>query len=208
MAVAESALCAQVATDAALNRNDSSTTEPTAAPRAAGRLGHVDLTETQFRAKVRLVVNIGRGQSTATRSGDSDESITQLPLDAVPRLLPRPGVAQGDETDRPSPFGPSTRTTAQQLYSQCTEQTQANGLDRNQAIALLEANGVHENERLIDGVFATCDAHATGRLKLAAFTEFYSVVSMRTRQRERREKRVKLAEERATMHADGGYMMP
>ena len=96
---------------------------------------------------------------------------------------------------------------AQQLYSQCTEQTQANGLDRNQAIALLEANGVHENERLIDGVFATCDAHATGRLKLAAFTEFYSVVSMRTRQRERREKRLKLAEERAAMHADGGYMM-
>ena len=64
---------------------------------------------------------------------------------------------------------------------------------------MLGTNGAHENERLIDGVFATCDAHATGRLKLAAFTEFYSVVSMRTRQRERREKRLKLAEERAAI---------
>jgi len=163
------------------------------------------LTETQFRAKVRLVANLGKMrsvvQSTATRSGDSDESSTQPP-----------GVAQGGETDRSSFFGPSARTTAQQLYSQSTEQAQANGLDRSQVIALLETNGVHENERLIDGVFATCDAHATGRLKLAAFIEFYSGVSMRTRQRERREKlhqkRVKLVEERAAMHADGGYMMP
>ena len=159
------------------------------------------MTETQFRAKVRLVANLGKirsvVQSTATRSGDSDESSTQPP-----------DVAQGGETDRSSFFGPSARTTAQQLYSQCTEQAQANGLDRSQVIALLETNGVHESERLIDGVFATCDAHATGRLKLASFTEFYSVVSIRTRQRERRDKRVKLAEERAAMHADGGYMMP
>ena len=193
-------MCAQVATDAALNRNGSSTTEPTATAHARST-GQVALTETQFRAKVRLVANLGKMrsvvQSTATRSGDSDESSTQPP-----------GVAQGGETDRSSFFGPSARTTAQQLYSQCTEQAQANGLDRSQVIALLETNGVHENERLIDGVFATCDAHATGRLKLAAFTEFYSVVSMRTRQRERREKQVKLAEERAAMHADGGYMMP
>ena len=197
-------MCAQVATDAALNRNGSSTTEPTATAHARST-GQVALTETQFRAKVRLVANLGKirsvVQSTATRSGDSDESSTQPP-----------GVAQGGETDRSSFFGPSARTTAQQLYSQCTEQAQANGLDRSQVIALLETNGVHENERLIDGVFATCDAHATGRLKLAAFIEFYSGVSMRTRQRERREKlhqkRVKLVEERAAMHADGGYMMP
>ena len=193
-------MCAQVATDAALNRNGSSTTESTATAHARST-EQVALTETQFRAKVRLVANLGKMrsvvQSTATRSGDSDESSTQPP-----------GVAQGGETDRSSFFGPSARTTAQQLYSQCTEQAQANGLDRSQVIALLETNGVHENERLIDGVFATCDAHATGRLKLAAFTEFYSVVSMRTRQRERREKQVKLAEERAAMHADGGYMMP
>jgi hypothetical protein len=193
-------LCAQVATDAALNRNGSSTTESTATAHARST-EQVALTETQFRAKVRLVANLGKMrsvvQSTATRSGDSDESSTQPP-----------GVAQGGETDRSSFFGPSARTTAQQLYSQSTEQAQANGLDRSQVIALLETNGVHENERLIDGVFATCDAHATGRLKLAAFTEFYSVVSMRTRQRERREKRMKLAEERAAMHADGGYMMP
>ena len=193
-------MCAQVATDAALNRNGSSTTESTATAHARST-EQVALTETQFRAKVRLVANLGKMrsvvQSTATRSGDSDESSTQPP-----------GVAQGGETDRSSFFGPSARTTAQQLYSQSTEQAQANGLDRSQVIALLETNGVHENERLIDGVFATCDAHATGRLKLAAFTEFYSVVSMRTRQRERREKQVKLAEERAAMHADGGYMMP
>lgn len=193
-------MCAQVATDAALNRNGSSTTESTATAHARST-EQVALTETQFRAKVRLVANLGKMrsvvQSTATRSGDSDESSTQPP-----------DVAQGGETDRSSFFGPSARTTAQQLYSQCTEQAQANGLDRSQVIALLETNGVHENERLIDGVFATCDAHATGRLKLAAFTEFYSVVSMRTRQRERREKRMKLAEERAAMHADGGYMMP
>jgi hypothetical protein len=197
-------LCAQVATDAALNRNGSSTTESTATAHARST-EQVALTETQFRAKVRLVANLGKirsvVQSTATRSGDSDESSTQPP-----------GVAQGGETDRSSFFGPSARTTAQQLYSQCTEQAQANGLDRSQVIALLETNGVHENERLIDGVFATCDAHATGRLKLAAFIEFYSGVSMRTRQRERREKlhqkRVKLVEERAAMHADGGYMMP
>jgi hypothetical protein len=197
-------LCAQAETDAALNRNGSSTTEPTTTAHAHST-GQAALTETQFRAKVRLVTNLGKiravMQSTATRSEDSDESSMQPP-----------GVAQGGETDGSSPVGPSTRPTAQQLYSQCTEQAQANGLDRSQVIALLEANGVHENERLIDGVFATCDAHATGRLKLAAFIEFYSGVSMRTRQRERREKlhqkRVKLVEERAAMHADGGYMMP
>ena len=101
-------MCAQVATDAALNRNGSSTTEPTATAHARST-GQVALTETQFRAKVRLVANLGKiqrsvVQSTATRSGDSDESSTQPP-----------DVAQGGETDRSSFFGPSARTTAQQF---------------------------------------------------------------------------------------------
>ena len=131
-------------------------------------------TQERFRAHVRLVANI---QNAATAKPVPSPLVPHPP----PRPLSSPRVLH--PPPRPSHQPGLHHATAEELYARFN--TQGLGLDIGQAAAALEDNGVSESADLVEGVFATCDVDGSGSLGLAEFKQFVSVVSMRTRQRDR-----------------------